>query len=230
LVEEELFSWVTAKHNGLVSRVLTGKVEAIRRQCSQVAQKIEDKTCPAVKQYYQSVLLKDAIYPHQIEHLYEFMREGADQVKRNTVGVIYCKCSISDSSDSLEPQDRPVDDTPLPTKIDEKVKDLAQCLRIGKIRDRFVTFARRFLNEIASGGRGGRSIHWQHINSMMDKPDLKNRQTQVRYKKKLVEGGLISDEWEKFIRRNAWSSKYRLTDWAFEEFRQRDGMLTAKSA
>lgn len=227
LVEEELFSWVTAKHNGLVSRILTGKVEAIRRQCRHVAQKIEDKTCPAVKQYYQRILLKDTIYPHQIEHLYEFMREGADQTKRNTVGVIYCKCSISDS---VEPKDRPVDDTALPFKINGRSEELAQSLRKGKIRDRFVTFTRRFLNEIASGDQGGKSIHWQHINSMMDKPNLENRQTQGRYKKKLVEGGLISDEWEKFIRRNACSSKYRLTDWVLEEFRQRDGMLAAKSA
>ena len=48
-----------------------------------------------------------------------------------------------------------------------------------------------------SGDNGKKNIHWQHINAMMDKPKLKNRQTQDRYKKLLHQHGLIHGGWER---------------------------------
>lgn len=66
LVEEELFAWVTAKHNGNVSRILAGEERAVRSQCRQVAKKVEATTCKAVRSYYQSILANDLIYPHYI--------------------------------------------------------------------------------------------------------------------------------------------------------------------
>ena len=81
-----------------------------------------------------------------------------------------------------DPSQQPLDDTPLPSLITEKVEDIANNLRKGKVRERFRTFARRFLNEVWSGENGQKNVHWQHINAMMDEPDLKNRQTHDRYK------------------------------------------------
>ena len=136
----------------------------------------------AVQDYYRSILMNDLLYPHRIEHLYDYMRSRAEQ---NTIFLIYCKCSISQSERTDDPSKRPIDDTPLPSLITEKVEDIGKKLRKGKVRQRFTTFARRFLNEVGSGENGQKNIHWQHINAMMDKPDLKNRQTQDRYKKLL---------------------------------------------
>ena len=124
-----------------------------------------------------------------------------------------------ESRDNDDPSQRPIDDTPLPSLITEKVEDIGNTLRKGKVRERFTTFARRFLNEVCSGENGQKNIHWQHINAMMDKPDLKNRQTQDRYKKLLHQNGLIHGGWQRFIRRGSSSSRYRLTKWAKQEFR-----------
>lgn len=228
-------SWVFAKHNGFVSRILAGKEEAVRSQCRQVAKKIEAKTCKAVKSYYHNILANDLIYPHCIEHLYDYMRAengSGERTKRNAVSLIYCKCSISPPDEAVEPLDseeRPFDDQPLPAIIAQKVMEQAQSVRQGNVRERFILFATRFLNEIDSND-GEKSISWQRINAMMDKPNLQGRQTQVRYKDKLVEAGLIKRDWQKFIRRNARSSKYRLTEWAYGQFREGNAADQARSA
>jgi hypothetical protein len=236
LVEEELFSWVTAKHNGFVSRILAGKEEEVRSQCRQVAKRVKAKTCKAVKQYYQSILANDLIFPHRIEHLFDHMRAkkgSGESVEWNAVSLIHCKCSISPPGDALEPTDpqqRPFDDRPLPATISQKVMEAAQNVRQGTVRGRFLLFATRLLNEIASGDQGERNISWRRINAMMEKPDLQARQTQVRYKEKLVQAGLIRSNWQRYIRRSARSSKYRLTEWAYEQFRERDAVVQARSA
>lgn len=234
LVEDELFNWLMAKHNGFVSRVLSGKTKELRHQCRHVAKNIEKKTCRAVKSYYQFILENDVIYPHRVEHLYEYMRQntngesereqGKAEAKWNNLSLIYCKCSISHSNDL------PFDESPLPTTIAEKVSEIAGNMRTGAVTQRFMRFACRFLNEIASGEGGERSISWRRINGMLDKPDLENRQTQVRYKKRLVAAGLIRGDWEKFARRNAASSKYRLTEWAYKEFQRERRWADAESA
>lgn len=208
LVEEELVRWVMNKHNGLVSRSLEGS--KLRQQCRTVVKRMEKTTCQAVKNYYRSILMNDLLYPHCIEHLYDYMRSGVEQ---NTISMIYCKCSISQATSK-----RPLDDTPLPSSIAKEIEEVAATLRKGKVRERFTSFARRFLNEVWSGEKGEKNIHWQHINAMMGKPGLKSRQTQDRYKKLLLEYGIIKGGWEKFIRRGSFSSRYRLTRWALNEF------------
>jgi uncharacterized protein YutD len=65
---------------------------------------------------------------------------------------------------------------------------------------------------------GEQNIHWRHINAIMDKPALDNRQTQDRYKTLLLRHDIIKGQWERYIRRGTFSSRYRLTGWAYEEF------------
>ena len=221
LVEEELFDWVIAKHNDLVSRIRDGKIDDVRRQCRQVARTIEDKTCDTVKKYYRNILTNDLLYPHRTEKLYEIMRRNAG-AKENTISLIYCKCSNSDRFE------RPFDETSLPAPISDSLSAVSENMRKGKVQDRFLTFARRFLNELVQKGEA--SISWQRINKMIGIGEVNNRQTQGRYKKLLVQAGLIKSGWEKFARRGACSSKYRLTEWAFDEFRKERGNTLEKSA
>jgi hypothetical protein len=141
--------------------------------------------------------------------------------------VGFYKCSISESRNTGDPANRPMDDTPLPSLITQKVDDIGKTLRKGKVRQRFLTFARRFLNEVCSGENGQKNVHWQHINAMMDKSGLKNRQTQDRYKKLLHQHGLIHGGWQRFIRRGTFSSRYKLTKWARQEFERCRGREAA---
>ncbi len=222
LVANELFDWVLAKSNGLVSRI--EKEGELRRVCCALAKSLEKKTCKSVKDYYRSMLMKDLLYPHRIEHLYEYMRAEA---KQNTIPCIYCKCSLSQSVNAVDSITRPMDDSPLPSLIARQIEVIGEQLRKGKVRQRFTTFARNFLNEIWSGDNSEKNISWQRINVLMGKPSLKSRQTQDKYKKLLLHHGLIRGDWEKYIRRGAYSSRYRLTEWACQQFMGCRGAVAA---
>ena len=50
LVEDELVNWVSAKHNGLVSRIQ--EADKLRQQCRTVAKTMEKTTCGQCKDYY----------------------------------------------------------------------------------------------------------------------------------------------------------------------------------
>ena len=223
LVRDELFNWVMAKHNGLVSRIMQGKEQQVRLQCRHVVHQLENKTCQTIKEYYQKILLNDSLYPSRVEHLFDYMRAVADQT---TPFLIYCKCSISQPDTPAGPSDpskRPVDDSPLPEIINEKIESIGNTLRKGKVRSRFKLFARRLINEIYAQGKGEKHIHWRHLNVMLGKPELNNRQTQDRYKELLVKHGVIKPGWEKFIRRGSCSSRYHLGDEVINELRKQRG-------
>jgi len=217
LVIDELLTWVMTKHNGLVSRIMHGKEQQVGLQCSRIVHQLEKNTCQAIKDYYQALLLNDSLYPSRVEHLYDYMRAVADQT---TPFLIYCKCSISQVDEPNDPSKRPLDDSPLPAIINEKIESIGHSLRKGKVRSRFKLFARRFINEIYAQGKAEKHIHWRHLNAMMGKPELNNRQTQDRYKELLVKHGVIKPGWEKFIRRGSCSSRYQLIDEVINELRQ----------
>lgn len=210
LVEEELVAWVLAKSNGNVSRVRVRKTSQIRGQIRRVVNNLEKTTCSAVRQYYLSILANDLLFPHRVEHLWQYMRRGAAEAELNTIYEINCKCIVSPTTCFR-------DDSPLPQALQERVRVAAGELRRGKVRDRFTTWATRFINACFHNGTGSRSIGWRAINEMMDKPTIKNRVTQDKYKALLVRAGIIKRGWERYIRRNAASSKYEMTDWAFQE-------------
>lgn len=151
------------------------------------------------------------------------MRQGASEAELNTIYEIHCKCIVS--QDESE-QATFVDDTPLPSSLLERVEAVAEEVRRGRVRDRFITWATRFINACFHNGKGNRSIPWQRINEMMDKPTIKNRVTQDKYKALLVRAGLIKRGWQRYIRRNAASSKYEMTDWAFQEMAASRGVIS----
>ncbi len=220
LVVDELVSWVMTKHNGLVSRIIHGKEHQVRLQCHRTVQQLENKTCQTIKDYYQSILINDSLYPSRVEHLYDYMRAVADPT---TSFLIYCKCSKSNSDRPDDPSKRPLDDSPLPEIINEKIETIGNTLRKGKVRLRFKLFARRFINATYAKGQGEKHIHWQHLNAMMGKLGLNNRQTQDRYKELLVKNGIIKPGWEKFIRRGNCSSRYQLSEVVINELRTQRG-------
>ena len=63
---------------------------------------------------------------------------------------------------------------------------------------------------------------------MLDlKPGDEDRKTTVKYKNLLRQHGLINGNWQKFIRRGPFSSRYALTDWVHQEFAKCRGMMKA---
>ena len=59
------------------------------------------------------------------------------------------------------------------------------------------------------------------------KPDNEERGTALNYKKLLQSHGLIKGNWQKFIRRGQFSSRYKLTDWVYQEFEKCRGKTAA---
>ena len=92
-------------------------------------------------------------------------------------------------------------------------------MRQGKIRDRYILFATRLLNELADHG-GEKTANQQRLNAMLDKPNLEQRQTANRYKNLLAKHGLIKGGWERSIRRGVCAAKYRLTNEVWGEFQK----------
>ena len=218
LVEDELVVWVMAKNNGLVSR----EIGEIRRVCRAMVKTLDKKTCQAVKDYYRSILTNDLLYPHRVERLYDYMRAGAAPDKSHTIFCIYCKCGVSGIDDTEKERQKPILDDPLPPTILTKLLEIATAKQpdkngrlIATMRKRkgeypFVTFSRRFLNEIWAQG-GEANIHFLHLNKMLDlKPGDEDRKTALKCKNLLRQHGLINGNWQKFIRRGTFSSRYKL--------------------
>jgi len=213
-----LVQFCLTKNNGFISRLVGGLEQEVLEHVHRAVESgitnadIQFKTyCAIMRQKRDKGQYQKVIYLEQI-----LLGQQEQSSLSSPVGFV--KCSISESRTTGDPTTRPLDDTPLPSLITEKVENIAKHLRKGKVRQRFTTFARRFLNEVWSGENGQKNVHWQHINAMMDKPNLENRQSQDRYKRLLLEHGLIKGGWQRFIRRGACSSRYRLTTWVKEEF------------
>lgn len=240
LVEEELFQWVMAKHNGLVSRIIKERNRDIRHQCRHVVRSLEKKTCPAIRRYYQEILLKDLIYPHRVEHLHQYMQAEATS---NTTTLFYCKCGVSGSHPEdlvANNQNEPaILDDPLPETVYDKLLEIATAKKedkngrlIATMRKKegeypFIKFARRFLNRIWQH-EGTENIHHRHLNRMLDQ-ESDDRHMTLKYKKLLAHHGLIKGDWEKFIRRGTASSKYRMTSWVKKEFKAARGEVVMRA-
>jgi len=237
-VEDELFSWVVAKHNGFVSRISKGQERHIRQHCRQVVKSLESKTCQAVRDYYSSILLNDLLYPEHIQHLYDYMRHEADTIHSSW---FYCKCGVSGSKTDLEAY--PLYDDSLPSLLQERLIKLATAKKkdkngrlIATMRKRqgeypFVKFARRLLNTIWEKGAGEANINFHHLNLMLDLgPDNEDRHMAVKYKGLLAEHDFINGCWERYIRRGRFSSKYEMTDWVRQAFAAERPQAVSKSA
>lgn len=123
----------------------------------------------------------------------------------------------SSLSDSLE-VDTGEFDQELPQVLISRLEKVAANLRYAQTRQRFMSFATKFIGHVYNNGRGERSIGWKIINQWVG--DVSNRKTQQRYKTLLVRSGMIESGWENYARRYQAPSKYKLTDIAMEALNQ----------
>ena len=161
-------------------------------------------------------------------------QDGEEDQSSSSPRWVY-KCGISQTGDEGKESQKPLHDYPLPPTILAKLMEIATAKQTDKngrliatMRKRkgeypFIRFGRRFLNEIWKQG-GEANIHFLHLNRMLDlKADDDDRKTALKFKNLLRQHGLIKGNWQKFIRRGQFSSRYKLTDLAYQEFKKCQG-------
>ena len=202
LAVNDLMSWIFDKHNGLVSRVSSGRIDLIKGEIERAVSLADGSTTEAVRDYWASIRKNDLKYPQKVELLKDFMRDGQQlNAYSRTIG----KCTgLSRKSFDNKPLPKPLED-----KINQVIKN---DIKSSPSRKQFNTFATRFINSIANNP--DKSISWQKLNEMLGKKGVKQRTTQNQYKNILVKAGIIKPDWERTIIRNQSAAKYSLTDWA----------------
>ena len=205
LAESALLEWVINKSNGHISRGTSSLHNVIKH----LVRNIEITTPRSIKDYYKSILLNDLLYPNSVQLISGYMASTLDE--QPPLYCTYCKCELSQVED---------DSAELPQVITDSIDQAARRLRKGKARERFTTWAEKFITHLYNNGKCTKSIGWKAINQMMATgKEITHRHTQDRYKALLVKAGVLESGWEKFIRRGAASAKYTLTTKAAEALR-----------
>jgi hypothetical protein len=235
-IKHLLVQFCLTKHNGFISRLVVGSVDQVvqhvgravdsgivnvdfnfKGYCAVMRQKREQG------QYSQVIRLEGLLG-----------EKGEEQCTPSPLPLGF-KCTVSGTNPKTVNSEKPLLDNPLPPTIETKLMDIATAKHpdkngrlIATMRKHngeypFVTFARRFLNEIwRQGGEG--NIHYTHLQRMLGlKPGDENRSMVIKYKNLLRKHGIIKGGWQKFIRRGVYSSRYSLTNRVRQEFEKSRG-------
>lgn len=197
-VRRLLATFILAKHNGHVTRLLDGDEADVMRQldrCIESAIRLDPQERSASLELFCRIRQRRSRgqYGHVIHIAPELEGRPAH-----------------DSSPSFSPSTYMciIKDDPLPDELEARLATIAERNDHRK-RDGeypFVRFARRFLHSLWDN-RGKARLNRETVLEMLGG---KNPNQQVEYKKLLADHGLIEPNWERTIRRGESSARYEL--------------------
>ena len=205
-VVELLQTFVVNKHNGHVSTLNLGKVQDVMKRVTRIVKRSIAKATE--KDLFLRIVQKRRNGEYRtVYHLEPLITAG--NTEASSFPLLCLKSVI-----------REIDDSPLPSSIQQRLDEVADENRMRKRRGEypFVRFARRFLNAIWQG-EGKAHINIETVNVFMDrKPTYKDFHQQLHYKRLLADCGLIHSNWERTIKRYERSALYRMTKDTLETF------------
>ena len=229
LTQDALVRWIDRKHNGLVSRINTGKRRLVVAQIRHVVKRLP-ATPPGVRALWAKVVANDISYPHQtvsFSACIDCIVKNPVHVDRQTLktlpailkagGVLPTKGNTYKGSSVSTVSSRSL--LPLPPALETSVRTHTQRAekRKGKFQDRVVTFALRLLNTI--GLDGTRTIDGRRMNELAGLG--KGRKHILKYKKLLVGAGILEPGWKNTASKaKKLASRYDLTPWALDELKK----------
>jgi hypothetical protein len=210
-----LKTWVHNKHNGYVSRALSGHWRKLHSQIKSTIKSIHKKTNPKVLAYYQEMRNNDKRWPHRIERLEPLMLQ-----QRNGPHTLLLDCKGSISLNQKPKKPRVSRHIPavswIPEPVIAKICSYAEAtIRKGKMNERWTRFAKRVIAEI--GCNEQKTINNERLMILAGKNPSVSVSCLKRWKKHLVAAGIINKGWDKNIIRGRRSSSYSLTPETSEE-------------
>ena len=210
-----LVDWITNKHNGYVSRILSGQMRQIEAQIWSTIKQIHKKTYPKVLAYYQKMRSNDARWPHRIERLEPLMLQP--RIYPQSI-MTDCKGAVSSTQKKKKPSlsRRIPAISSLPCKVITKIDNYAiETMRKGKKTERWTLFAKRVVAEI--GELDNKSISKERMMILAGKDPKESSSFLKQWKNDLAKAGIIQKGWEAKIVRGISCSRYSLTPWARQE-------------
>lgn len=212
---QTLLTWVTTKHNGFVSRVLSGRTRNLEDQIRSTIKRVHKKTPQKIHDFYSSMRRKDNRFPHKIQYLEPLMLQGPECPQSL---MSYCKGAVSPNQKkkkcSLSRRIPAI--SHLPDAVISKIANYAlNTMRKGKKTERWTRFAMRVVAEI--GENDNKSIGQERMMILAGRDPKKSSSFLKGWKNDLAKAGIIQKGWEGKIVRGVSNSRYSLTPWARQE-------------
>ncbi len=212
LTFQALKNWIFKKHNGLVSRINDGNFRLVENQIRSTIKNILKKPNKKILDYYARMRLNDSCFPNKKELLLPYMEANSNQFFLKDCKGCFSEQEKREAGQGTRQQEL----SALPVLVSERLQQYAEThLRGGRATGRFLGFARAFISEIGVGGE--RQINERTLLRLAGREPGCDTSFLKKWKKHLVNAGILRKGWEKNIVRELRPSCYRVQSWVKEE-------------